>query len=85
MKDKANRLYPVAEQLTSMGFEDGGQMLQRCGNVRRQFDELLHQAELRRQLLLAAVAFFRSAQAVSVIAMLAAGDRWLSWLGAAEP
>lgn len=65
MKDKANRLYPMAEQLMSMGYDDGGQLLARCGNVKRRFEDLMHQAELRRQLLLAAVAFFRAAQSVS--------------------
>lgn len=64
MQDKANRLYPVAEQLVSMGYDDGGQLVQRCSNVKRRFDDLLHQAELRRQLLLATVAFFRAAQSV---------------------
>lgn len=64
MLEIANRLQPMAEQLLSIGYDDGGDLQKRCGQVKEQLDGLLNLLENRRQLLHMAVSFFRSAAMV---------------------
>lgn len=56
----------MAEQLISIGYDDGGDLQKRCGQVKDQLDGLLNMLEKRRQLLHMAVSFFRSASTVNI-------------------
>jgi len=64
-QEHVNRLYPLAQQLQSVGYLESGQLYQRTADVKRQVEELLINLNTRGQLLSASLHFFRMAATVS--------------------